>query len=89
MEQKFECPFVYANGKKCGGFVFKWRVYGKTQRNGRVRPEHVRKIRLWCTEKNDHAGILHTFEAKTRMEFYPDQLPDHLYEAIMEEEWSD
>jgi hypothetical protein len=39
-----------------------------------VRREKVHKYRLWCSEKDDHAGVLSTPVAKARMEFYPDEL---------------
>jgi hypothetical protein len=41
-----------------------------------VEEHNIRKIRLWCSEKDDHAGAVSSFAAKNRMEFYPDQLMD-------------
>jgi hypothetical protein len=68
------CPFVYANRRRCTGVVRRARAYGPLDRNGYVRREKVRKYRLWCSEKDDHAGILSSPDAKARMEFYPDEL---------------
>jgi hypothetical protein len=76
-ESILNCPFVYANGKKCAGKVSGWKVYG---RNG-SHPAG-RKVRLWCSDKWDHAGICGDWAAKERMEFYPDRLPRPIFEAV-------
>jgi hypothetical protein len=68
-----KCPFVYADGHHCAGDVRQARAYGP-QRNGIVEREDIRKIRLWCSEKDDHAGAVSSRDAKERMEFYPDEL---------------
>lgn len=68
-----KCPFVYANGHRCSGSVWQARAYGKS-RDGIVREEDIRKVRLWCSEKDDHAGAVSSSVAKERMEFYPDEL---------------
>ncbi len=72
------CPFVYASGKPCAGSVCRAQGYG------RVRGDHyvIRKYRLWCSEKDDHAGAVRTFEGKQRMEFYPDELPPGMLDRI-------
>ncbi len=77
-------PFVYANGRQCTGVVRRARAYGTTDRHGRVKRSKVRKYRLWCTEKDDHAGIRSTPTAKERMEFYP----DHLGDEIVDQFWN-
>ena len=64
------CPFVYADGHQCSGQVRQARAYGK-HRFGLVDEQNIRKIRLWCSEKNDHVGAVSGFVAKERMEFYP------------------
>ena len=61
------CPFVYASGKKCTGMIMQARGYGP--------PGKIKKYRLWCSEGYDHAGAVSSWQAKERMEFYPDQLP--------------
>ncbi len=71
------CPFVYANGKRCPGEIHRIKAYGARWR-GRGRQPEVRKYRVWCSEKGDHAGILSSDEGKQRMEFYPDELPADL-----------
>lgn len=68
-----QCPFVYANGRQCTGTVFRARAYGRGRRDALLECD-IRKIRLWCSEKNDHAGAVPSFDSKDRMEFYPDQL---------------
>jgi len=68
------CPFIDANGRCCCGVVRRARAYGPVGRDGCVRREKVRKYRLWCSEKDNHAGVLSTPVAKARMEFYPDDL---------------
>ena len=68
-----KCPFVYANGRHCSGEIWQARAYGKN-RDGAVAEHNIRKIRLWCSEKGDHSGVVSTSEGKERMEFYPDAL---------------
>lgn len=68
------CPFVYADGRQCTGVIRRARAYGPIGRDGAVARSKVRKYRLWCSEKDDHAGVVASFDAKQRMEFYPDQL---------------
>jgi ureidoglycolate lyase len=77
------CPFVYANGKRCPGEIHRIKAYGVRWR-GRGRQPEVRKYRIWCTLKGDHAGVLSSREGKQRMEFYPDELPDDLLDWAWE-----
>ena len=44
----------------------------------------MHKYRIWCSLKGDHAGVLSSFEAKQRMEFYPDELPTDLLDWAWE-----
>jgi hypothetical protein len=69
-----KCPFVYANGRHCSGEIYRARAYGRHDRYGIVEEHNIRKIRLWCSEKDDHSGAVSSYESKQRMEFYPDQL---------------
>ncbi len=69
------CPFVYANGRKCCGVVRQARAYGPTRGKHYVNRADVRKYRLWCSDKDDHAGAVSDHTSKERMEFYPDELP--------------
>jgi len=80
------CPFVYANGRRCTGFIRRARAYGPTDRHGRIIRHKVRKYRLWCTDKDNHAGILTSFEGKQRMEFYPDQLAPGVEDRLWDED---
>ncbi len=73
-ETHIPCPFVYSTGRKCTGTIYRARAYG----DGR----NVRKYRLWCSERDDHAGAVSSFEGKDRMEFYPDQLPQGMEEKL-------
>ena len=74
-QTEIPCPFVYSNGRACCGVVREARAYGPSSGNNRVERSRVRKYRLWCSEKHDHAGAVSGIEAKMRMEFYPDELP--------------
>ncbi len=76
------CPFVYANGRPCTGTVKLARAYGPTRGRHYVGRGDVRKYRLWCSEKDDHAGAVNSSAGKDRMEFYPDQLPAGVEDRI-------
>jgi hypothetical protein len=68
-----KCPFKYADGHQCGGDIWRARAYGKSH-HGAILEEDIRKIRLWCSEKNDHVGAVPSRDGKDRMEFYSDEL---------------
>ncbi len=71
------CPFTYAKGHRCPGIIYRAVGYGPKRGRNFAAREDVRKYRLWCSEKDDHAGAVPTISGKLRMEFYPDQLaPD-------------
>jgi hypothetical protein len=76
------CPFVYADGRKCPGHLYRARAYGPRGPDGFVERSLVKKYRLWCSEKGDHAGAVSDFASKERMEFYPDRLPRGVEEAL-------
>jgi len=67
-----QCPFVYASGRRCAGTVRQARAYGKHRFFEAGDIHDIKKVRLWCSEKDDHAGFGR--EGKERMEFYPDEL---------------
>jgi hypothetical protein len=71
-----KCPFVYSDGRQCGGEIWQARAYGRHTQHGVVEERNIRKIRLWCSEKGDHAGTVRTssLAQKERMEFYPNDL---------------
>ena len=79
------CPFVYASGRKCCGMVRQARAYGPTMGKRHVDRDDVRKYRLWCSHKDDHAGAVAGTAGKLRMEFYPDQLPEGVEDRL----WAD
>jgi hypothetical protein len=79
-----DCPFVYANGRRCTGKITRARAYGRHDRGGCVEEHNIRKIRLWCSLKGDHVGAVSSFVGKERMEFYPDELDKlGLYDAAV------
>ena len=82
------CPFVYANGKKCDGHVYRWHVYGPGHNHRVVPYPDARKVRLWCSNYDDHAGAVSSFEGKERMEFYPDEILEKMPE-LAELIWPD
>ena len=79
------CPFTYANGRCCSGVITRAKGYGPKRGGHFPAREDVRKYRLWCSEKDDHAGTVSSFEAKQRMEFYPDQLAPDVVDRL----WTD
>jgi len=83
--QSIPCPFVYADGRKCAGVVRQARAYGPTRGQHYVARNDVRKYRLWCSEKDDHAGAISCSESKERMEFYPDELAPGVEDRL----WAD
>ena len=76
------CPFVCANGRCCTGVVYKARGYGPKRGDFFTARENVRKYRLWCSEKEDHAGSARGGWGKERMEFYPGQLAPDVEDAL-------
>ncbi len=85
-ESKIACPFVYANGRPCTSVVVRARAYGPRRDSGVDRAD-VRKYRLWCSEKWDHAGAISSDSSKERMEFYPDQLADGSEDALWDSDF--
>jgi hypothetical protein len=86
-DKAIPCPFTYADGHRCGGSVYRARAYGPVSRGeGYVRREDMRKYRLWCSEKDDHAGVISSGASKERMEFYPDELEPGLEDRIWEDD---
>lgn len=82
IETSIPCPFVYSNGKACKGVIYRVVAYGPPGRGGCVERHKVRKYRLHCSEKGDHAGVVISWEGKVRMEFYPDQLPEGVEDML-------
>src|SRR3954471_14242745 len=80
MDVSMRCPFVYANGKQCCGTIIRGKAFGGTH----TRCEEIppKKYRIWCSDKWDHAGAVSSWDIKERMEFYPDQMPDGMVDAL-------
>ena len=81
-QKQCQCPFTYSDGQKCDGVVQQARAYGRVQPDGSSAREGVRKYRLWCSKGWDHAGAVSDCVSKRRMEFYPDELPPGLENAL-------
>jgi hypothetical protein len=76
------CPFVYSNGKRCTGVIRQARAYGPLRGNHYVDRDDVRAYRLWCSDKDDHAGAVSSSAGKVRMEFYPNELEPGVEDLI-------
>lgn len=66
------CPFIYVDGRRCKGTIYRAKAYGPSRGYDHPERDRVRKYRLWCSLKDDHAGF--DPGGKLRMEFYPDEL---------------
>jgi hypothetical protein len=82
------CPFVYANGKKCGGYIkqvefIKCGVVFTLNQNGDIISVGVETpryhVHLYCSEKEGHGGIRGHSE---QMKVWYDDLPKELVEKI-------
>ena len=92
MTAKIPCPFVYANGKKCAGYIERVEAYkadiewavdadGKwVFRVGAPRSHY----HVFCSAKNNHAGWMRP--DNYQMKFYLNDLPDTLAAAMTEAE---
>jgi hypothetical protein len=77
------CLFVYADGHRCSGEIYRACAYGPSRGKDFVNRDDVRKYRMWCSEKGDHAGAISDSVSKQRMEFYPDEIPDDIYQDVI------
>lgn len=82
-----QCPFIYANGRRCTGSVNRieaykadvlWELKGDRWEFGWDPRSHYH---LFCSEKGNHAGYARSDSDK--MKFYFDQLPEEVL-AILE-----
>jgi len=88
MDHQFPCPFVYANGRKCAGYITKVEAYkadlswdrqadGTWKFDWRWPRSHYH---VFCSLKGNHAGYDRPDDG--RMKFYLDKLPDGLWEMM-------
>ena len=86
--ERIPCPYRYAEGKKCPGYIthtvmykadLEWSINesGQWTLNFTQARSHVH---LSCSEKGNHAGYRKPDDAQ--MKFYPDKLPPKV-EAIV------
>ena len=84
---KIFCPYVYADGKACGGHVVRIEAYKAdlewdyADGGWRFASFPRSHYHLYCSEKGDHVG--HKRRADDRMKFFLDQLPDNLRAVIV------
>ena len=64
------------------GGIYRARAYGR-HHYGIVQEGEIKKIRLWCTAKDDHTGAVSNPAGKYRMEFYPDQIARGNYRDVI------
>jgi hypothetical protein len=77
------CPFVYADGRRCNGYVARVEAYKADVTwdlaAGRIDVARPRShYHLFCTEKGNHAGT----RRQDALKYYPDQLPEPLLRAM-------
>ena|SRR5579862_484231 len=70
-----QCPFVYANGRRCRGEVEAARARPRIGGDfHQVKLEDIHKVVLRCSLKGSHAGVVNWYEGEYRMGFTPDEL---------------
>jgi hypothetical protein len=80
--ERVPCPFTYANGKKCTGYIthveaYKCDVSWSQDDDGKWQPSEIwprSHYHLFCSEKGNHAGYQRGDD--WRLKFYLNQLPD-------------
>ncbi len=78
-EGQGQCPFVYANGKRCTGEVIRIRAYGSWD-SGSGKLQYVKSYYVMCTPPSDRGCMCSRGAANDPMEFYPGQVPGDLLE---------
>jgi len=93
-----DCPFVYANGKKCKGKIERIEAYHCAcvwdPDTGEVAIFPGSHFHLFCSLKGNHAGYLRRDDE--RMKFWPQGLPDEIAKKLIgigcpapEKSWDD
>ncbi len=86
MNEKIPCPFVYADGHRCSGFIVRVAAYEADvewylDEQGRwtlsVTPN--RHYQLFCSEKGNHAGLQ---SDSTQLKFRPQDLPERVQRIV-------
>jgi hypothetical protein len=82
------CPFVYSNGKPCGGHIVRVEAYKASLAwtlcdDSAWRFEFAERshFHLFCSEKGNHAG--HARPDNPQMKFHWRQLPKALQELVV------
>ncbi len=88
MNEKIPCPFVYADGHRCSGFVVRVAAYEADvewylDEQGRwtltVTPN--RDYQLFCSEKGNHAGLQ---SDSTQLKCWPQDLPERVQRIVFQ-----
>lgn len=81
---ELDCPFVYANGKRCKGKIVRVKVWHCTVEWDVVDDEVIidpgTHVHLYCSEKGDHAGWAR--KPKWPMRSWAHELPDYIKEEL-------
>jgi hypothetical protein len=85
MNEKIPCPYVYARGRKCTGYVVKvaafnadieWRFNdGEWKFSAGCPKSHYH---VYCSEKGNHAGAI----GDDALKFYFQNLPEQIAAVI-------
>jgi hypothetical protein len=84
---RIPCPFVYADGRRCGGHIVRieafradllWAVDGNGRWRFDFRPRS--HYHLSCSEKGNHAGFRR--QDPRAMKFWYDHLPEEVRRVI-------
>ena len=85
-----QCPFIYANGKRCKGYVkfmklIKANIELKLDENGKIigfhiTPNHRYHVHLYCSEKGSHSGAGRQHD--WRMKVWWNDLPEEFIEEF-------
>ncbi|MCK4377686.1 MAG: hypothetical protein KAV97_05695 [Actinomycetia bacterium] len=84
-----KCPFIYANGKQCNGYIHQIEII-KTDicitldNDNNIEgfdfyPSRYH-VHLYCSEKGDHSGAMRQHDE--RMKIWYSDLPDSIIENI-------
>jgi len=84
---RIPCPFIYANGRTCAGYVVRFEVYKAdlswtTDADGawnfQFRPRS--HFHVFCSDKGNHAGFRR--QDPNTLKFWFDTLPEEIQQII-------